>query len=58
MNPQFNQNELAAIANLLNRVNITGQEATTVAVLLQKVNSLIQQAPAAPEGLQQAPKKE
>lgn len=42
MNPQFNSNELAIIVNLLNRVQISGQEATTVAVLLQKINNLVQ----------------
>lgn len=40
----FTPNELAIIANLIGRVQITGQEATTVAVLLQKINSLAQAA--------------
>ena len=37
----FNQQELQVIATLLNRVQITGQEAMAVAVLQQKITSLL-----------------
>jgi len=37
----FNQDELRAISNLLNRVQIQGNEATALAILQQKIAKLI-----------------
>ena len=48
MTPQLTTNDLSIIANLINRVSITGQEATTVAVLLQKINGILQSEVAKP----------
>jgi hypothetical protein len=41
----FNAQELQTIAALINRASITGQEATTVAILLQKIAGLITPTP-------------
>lgn len=41
---QFTPEELNQISLLINRANITGQEATTVAVLQQKLTKLIQES--------------
>lgn len=43
----FNQDELKNIAVLINRANITGQEALAVAVLLQKIDKMMIEVPAA-----------
>ena len=37
----FTQDELKSIIMLINRSNITGQEATPVAILLHKISELI-----------------
>lgn len=54
---QLTQNELVVIANLINRVQITGQEAMTVAVLLQKINNMVQSMQAEPAEKQAEAKK-
>ena len=38
---QFNQNELGIIKTLITRADIKGGEALTVAILMQKIDSLI-----------------
>lgn len=37
----FNQEEIKNIITLIGRANITGQEATPTAILLQKLSSLL-----------------
>ena len=41
MNNQFTQEELKNILLLANRANITGNEASVVSLLIQKINGLI-----------------
>lgn len=45
----FSQQELQQLKVLVQRSNITGQEATAVAILLQKISGLISKEPAEQE---------
>ncbi len=45
---QFTKEELHAIANLLNRVSIQGNEATVVALLQQKIAEMLRGVPTLP----------
>ena len=42
---EITKQDLAIIASLLGRVQITGSEATTVAILLQKIDGIIKSQP-------------